>query len=136
MSSKLRFQVHYSDGYISHDAYGVDLSAFERRECGIDKILERSFGSIRKFLHEIFNVNSKTHFLTVQTVTNWATEGDFLTGRYKETILTTIGVDCNKQVVPIAFAFVENKNTESWYWFLEHVKIHVVAARCRVEMAD
>ena len=62
MSSKLRFQVHYGDGYISHDAYGVDLSAFERRECGIDKPLERSFGSIRKWL---------------QTVTNWGTEGDF-----------------------------------------------------------
>ena len=68
MSRKLRFQVHYGDGYISHDAYGVDLSAFERRECGIDKPLERSFGSIRKWFHEIFNVNPKTHFLTVQTV--------------------------------------------------------------------
>ena len=56
MSSKLRFQVHYGDGYISHDAYVVDLSAFERRECGIDKPLERSFGSIRKWFHEIFNV--------------------------------------------------------------------------------
>ena len=77
MSSKLRFQIHYGDGYISHDAYGVDLSAFERRECGIDKPLERSFGSIRKWLHEIFNVNPKTYFLTVQTVTNWATDGDF-----------------------------------------------------------
>ena len=77
MSSKFRFQVHYGDYYISHDAYGVDLSAFERRECRIYKPLERSFGSIRKCLHEIFNVNSKTHFLTVQTVTNWATEGDF-----------------------------------------------------------
>ena len=77
MSSKLRFQVYYGDGYISYDAYGVDLSAFERRECGIDKPLERSFGSIRKWLHEIFNVNPKTHFLTVQTVTNWGTEGDF-----------------------------------------------------------
>ena len=32
-------------------------------------------------------------------------------------------------MVPIAFAFVENENTESWYWFLERVKIHVVAAR-------
>ena len=77
MSSKLRFQVYYGDYYISHDAYGVNLSAFERRECGIDKPLERTFGFIRKCIHEIFNVNSKTHFLTVQTVTNWATEGDF-----------------------------------------------------------
>ena len=32
MSSKFRFHVHYGDYYISHDAYGVDLSAFERRE--------------------------------------------------------------------------------------------------------
>ena len=77
MSSKLCFQIHYGDYYISHDAYGVNISAFERRECGIDKPLERSFGSIHKFLHEIFNVNPKTHFRTVQTVTNWATEGDF-----------------------------------------------------------
>ena len=64
MSSKLHFQVHYGDGYISHDTYGVDLSAFERKECGIDKPLERSFSSIRKWLHEIFNMNPKTHFLT------------------------------------------------------------------------
>ena len=56
-------------------------------------------------------------------------DSTFLTGRYKGTILTAIGVDCIKQVVPIAFAFVENENTESWYWFLERVKIHVVAAR-------
>ena len=74
MSSKLRFQVHYGDYYISHDAYVVDLLAFERRECGIDKSLERSFGSICKWLHEILNVNPKTHFLTIQTVTNWGTE--------------------------------------------------------------
>ena len=77
MSSKFRFQVYYDDYYISHDAYGVNLSAFERKECGIDKLLERSFGSICKCLHEIFNVILKIHFLTVQTVTNWATEGDF-----------------------------------------------------------
>ena len=46
-------------------------------------------------------------------------DGTFFTGRYKGTILTAIGVDCNKQVVSIAFFFVENENTESWYWFLE-----------------
>ena len=56
-------------------------------------------------------------------------DGTFLTRRYKITILTAIGVDCNKHVVSIAFAFVENENTESWYWFLERAKIHVVAVR-------
>ena len=59
-------------------------------------------------------------------------DGTFLIGRYKGTILIAIVVDCNKQVVLIAFAFVENENTESWYWFLECVKINVVAARSDV----
>ena len=53
----------------------------------------------------------------------------FLTGKYKGTILTAIGVDCNNQIIPITFAFVEIENTESWYWFLERVKWHVVAER-------
>ena len=56
-------------------------------------------------------------------------DGTFLTGRYKGQILTAIGVDCNNQIVPLAFAFVENENLDSWYWFLERVKVHVVAAR-------
>ena len=46
--------------------------------------------------------------------------------------MTAIGIDCNKQIVPIAFAFVENENTESWYWFLERLKNHVVAGRPNV----
>ena len=55
-------------------------------------------------------------------------DGTFLTGRYKGQILTTIGVVCNNQIVLLAFAFVENENLDSWYWFLERVKIHVVDA--------
>ena len=48
-------------------------------------------------------------------------DGTFLTGKYKGT-----------QKVPIAFVFVENENTESWYWFLERLKNHVVAGRPNV----
>src|SRR5438105_6198268 len=56
-------------------------------------------------------------------------DGTFLIGKYKGQILTAIGVDGNNQVLPVAFAFVENENPGSWYWFIEHVKLHVVAAR-------
>ena len=59
-------------------------------------------------------------------------DGTFLTGKYKGTILTAIEIDCNKQIVPIAFAFVENENTEIWYWFLERLKNHVVVGRPNV----
>src|SRR6185312_12160308 len=72
MSSKVAFQVHYGDFYrITHDSYGVNLSALERRQCSLDKPLERSFESIRKCLHRMFNVNPKTHLFTVHTLTSW-----------------------------------------------------------------
>ena len=55
---QVEFQVHYGDFYrITHDSYGVNLSALERRQCSLDKPLERSFESIRKCLHKMFNVN-------------------------------------------------------------------------------
>ena len=45
-------------------------------------------------------------------------DGTFLTGKYKGQILTTIGVDANQQILPLAFTFVEGENKESWMWFL------------------
>ena len=43
-------------------------------------------------------------------------DGTFLTGMHKGQVLTCIGVDANNKVVPIAFAFVESENAESWLW--------------------
>jgi hypothetical protein len=44
-------------------------------------------------------------------------------------MLTAIAVDGNNQLLPIAFAFVESESTDSWYWFLERVKLAVVRDR-------
>jgi hypothetical protein len=41
-------------------------------------------------------------------------DGTFLTGKYKGQILTAIGQDGNNQVVPLAFAYVESENIDSW----------------------
>jgi hypothetical protein len=41
-------------------------------------------------------------------------------------MLTAIGVDGNNQLLPVAFAFVKSENTDSWYWFLERVKLAIV----------
>nr|CAD41115.2 OSJNBb0070J16.11 [Oryza sativa Japonica Group]CAE02346.1 OSJNBb0072M01.7 [Oryza sativa Japonica Group] len=46
--------------------------------------------------------------------------------------ITAIGVDGNNQVLPLAFAFVESENTDSWYWFLKLVKTKVVGMRPNV----
>jgi hypothetical protein len=53
-------------------------------------------------------------------------DGTFLTGKYKDQILTAIGQDGNNRLVPIAFAFVESENTKSWLWFFRQLKIAVV----------
>ncbi|XP_051211136.2 uncharacterized protein [Lolium perenne] len=53
-------------------------------------------------------------------------DGMFLTGQYKGQILTAIGMDGNNQIVPLAFAFVESENTESWLWFFRQLKISIV----------
>ena len=59
-------------------------------------------------------------------------DGTFLTGMYKGQLLTCIGVDANDKVVPIAFAFVESENAESWLWFLSLIKRAVVCERPNV----
>ena len=38
-------------------------------------------------------------------------------------------VNGNDQLLPVDFAFVESENTNSWYWFLEHLKVAVVQKR-------
>ena len=59
-------------------------------------------------------------------------DGTFLCGKYKGTILTAIAADGNDQLLPVAFAIVENENTDSWLWFLANIKQHVVRDRPNV----
>jgi hypothetical protein len=42
-------------------------------------------------------------------------DGTFLISKYKGTILTVVTVDSNNQVLPLAIAFAEGKNGDSWY---------------------
>ena len=55
--------------------------------------------------------------------------GSFLTGQYRGTLLTAIGIDGNNQVVPTAFALVESENSESWLWFLKLLKQALIEER-------
>jgi hypothetical protein len=42
-----------------------------------------------------------------------------LRGLLKGQILTSVGIDNNDGMYPIAFAICEGENGESWEWFLE-----------------
>ena len=76
MSSKMQFQVFYGDYNILYGPNGVDLSAFKCTSSAIDKPLERSFGSIYKWLQREFCVDPETHVMTVHALVNWEVEGD------------------------------------------------------------
>ncbi|KAL7599378.1 hypothetical protein Lser_V15G26728 [Lactuca serriola] len=56
-------------------------------------------------------------------------DGTHLYGKYTGKMLIAMGVNGNNQILPLAFAIVENESYNTWNWFLSHVKNHVVKDR-------
>src|SRR6266511_952872 len=121
--------------------FGTYEASYDNLPCMLCKIIERNPGSYWDVLHFPSliggpSVLQRVFFCLGPCVKAFqyclpllCIDGTFMIGKYKGQILTAIEVDGNNQVVPVAFAFVENENTGSWYWFLERVKDHVVGAR-------
>jgi hypothetical protein len=49
-------------------------------------------------------------------------DGIFLTGKYRGTLMVTIGITMENQLLPLVFALVEGENNKSWSWFLGLVR--------------
>ena len=88
-----------------------DLKTYPCAQKPGKQVLQRSFlalgACIEAFLH-------CRHVICI--------DGTFLTGRYKGIILTAVAADGNRQLLPLAIAFVEKESGDSWYWFLQRVK--------------
>jgi len=54
-----------------------------------------------------------------------AVDGTFLNARFMQTLLFAVGIDGNSKNLPLAWAVVESENTESWTWFLSHLKVAI-----------
>ena len=99
----------------------VDIKHFRMAEFPTVRVLHRVFFSFG------VSIEAFSHCRPVICV-----DGTFLTGKYRGQILTAIGQDGNNQIVPLAFAFVESENTESWTWFFRQLKIAVVKEKPNV----
>ncbi|XP_042019266.1 uncharacterized protein LOC121767103 [Salvia splendens] len=53
-------------------------------------------------------------------------DGTHLRGRLKGKLLAAVGYDANKNCLPVAFAIVDEETNESWSWFLNLVRVHII----------
>ena len=51
--------------------------------------------------------------------------GIHLYGKYKDTLLITMGCDGNNQLFPLPFSIIEGENIDSWGWFLTCIRNRV-----------
>ncbi|XP_042029772.1 uncharacterized protein LOC121776652 [Salvia splendens] len=52
--------------------------------------------------------------------------GTHLRGRLKGKLLAAVGYDANKNCLPVAFAIVDEETNESWSWFLNLMRVHII----------
>ncbi|KAG6414216.1 hypothetical protein SASPL_126934 [Salvia splendens] len=53
-------------------------------------------------------------------------DGTHLRGRLKGKLLAAVGYDANKNCLHVAFAIVDEETNESWSWFLNLVRVHII----------
>ncbi|XP_072087283.1 uncharacterized protein [Arachis hypogaea] len=53
-------------------------------------------------------------------------DGTHLYGKYKGCLLVAVSQDGNNNIVPIAFAIVEEETSDAWHFFLSNLQQHVV----------
>nr|XP_043626186.1 uncharacterized protein LOC122597679 [Erigeron canadensis] len=56
-------------------------------------------------------------------------DGTHLKGNYKGKLLTVVTKNANGQLLPVAFALVDEESNESWGWFLTLFQQHVASQR-------
>ncbi|KAL0375510.1 UNVERIFIED_CONTAM: hypothetical protein Sradi_3466700 [Sesamum radiatum] len=56
-------------------------------------------------------------------------DGTHLYTKYRHKMLIAAAMDGNQQVLPLAFAIVDDESTSSWKWFLQLLSRHVIRGR-------
>ncbi|CAN1322365.1 hypothetical protein LINPERPRIM_LOCUS32371, partial [Linum perenne] len=58
-----------------------------------------------------------------------ASNGTFMTGKYKHTLLMASSFDGNKNIFTVAFAIVDVESQETWEWFFDCIQRRVTQRR-------
>ncbi|KAK4391083.1 hypothetical protein Sango_2171600 [Sesamum angolense] len=60
-------------------------------------------------------------------------DGTHLYTKYKHKLLIAVTLDANQQVLPLAFALVDEESLESWRWFMDMLAKHLKHAKLSVD---
>src|SRR5579859_8106940 len=76
MLTRMEFVLFYGQHNVRYGPAGVDLSEFKFMKKGLDRPLERRFGSVYRTLETGFRINEQTHVMSIQVLVNWAEQGE------------------------------------------------------------
>jgi len=140
---KFHFNISYAKAWrakhrVFERRFGTYEASYDNLPCLLETIAKRNAGSAYSFqqipnhtggpsiLHRAFFCLGPCVRAFQFCLPQLCIDGTFLTEKYRGTILTAIGADGNNQLL---LQFIENENTNSWFWFLQLVKQHVVGGR-------
>ncbi|XP_075077207.1 uncharacterized protein LOC142163952 [Nicotiana tabacum] len=63
-------------------------------------------------------------------------DGTHVYGKYDIKMLIIVAIDANGSIFPLAFSICANESQETWTWFLNHLKDHVVRQRSATMYVD
>ncbi|XP_021984919.1 uncharacterized protein LOC110880772 [Helianthus annuus] len=78
----------------------------------------RARSKAQNVLHGDFTAHLKAGFKAIGRDL-LGVDGAFMKGPFPGQVLTTVGVDNNNGIYPVAYAIVEAENNNSWLWFLQ-----------------
>ncbi|KAL5551824.1 hypothetical protein UlMin_002000 [Ulmus minor] len=96
----------------------------------IEGTISQQYAMLGDYCAELLRMNPGIYFCLTALKRGWTNgcrkiiglDGCFVKVFHKGQLITTVGVDPNNQMYPIAYAVVEAKTRETWYWFLENLQ--------------
>ncbi|KAI3459813.1 hypothetical protein Pfo_016476 [Paulownia fortunei] len=143
VKQKLGFEISYSKAWYSskctgENVYGTWESSVQKLPKFMRALQKSNEGTIVEWDHK----DTKNPKQKIIKYVFWAfklciegfhhcrkvisVDGTHLYTKYKHKMLIAVTMDGNQQVLPLAFAIVDEQTTMSWKWFLQMLSKHII----------
>ncbi|GJY85955.1 transposase, MuDR, MULE transposase domain protein [Tanacetum coccineum] len=135
--NKLKKAFMQGEGDVNPEIPGKVVQDLLQRELEVHILMSKSFRAkakadkeikgdhylqyhkLRDYVVELQSTNPNTIVLRLVKREILELDGAFMKGPYPGQVLTTMGIDANNGIYPVAYALVEVETKNSWCWFLQ-----------------